>query len=274
MWRQLAMRRRARLVVVLGGLLSGALTPVAAQVVLYEDWATERIDPGRWRPTTLPSTVYEVIRVISGGQLQHALRIYGASRNDFGALTASNILGFTARDFMAVQWDTSVQSYLLQGCGTPGTPPSSLQVAMQLPLFNDGSSPDTNDETGNVEAHLHLVRTSDSPAAPDVLEAQGLLTRCQVPDCSTRDTLGPVSLGEIPLGQMNTLQMIWDPVGSQVIFRRNTEPPVPLFYSVPAVRTIRAERLWAVRGTGANCTAGRAFAEVLATLDNIIVFFP
>lgn len=275
MWRQLAMRRRAKLAVVLGGLLSGALTPAAAQqVVLYEDWTTERINSTRWRPMTLASTAYEVVRLISGGQLLHGLRVYGAVRGNLGMQSASNGLEFIARDFIAMQWDTAVQSYLLEGCVTPGTPPSRLQVAMQLPLFNDGTSLGDDDETGNVEAQLRLQRTSDSQAPPDVLEAEGLVTRCQVPDCSTRDELGPVAVGQVLLGQMNTFQMIWDTVRRQVSFQQLDTPPVALSYSVPVVRTLRGDRMWVVTGTGANCTAGRPFAEVSATLDNIFVFFP
>jgi hypothetical protein len=76
------------------------------------------------------------------------------------------------------------------------------------------------------------------------------------------------------LGQMNTFQMIWDIPRRQVSFQQLDAPPVALSYSVPVVRTLRGDRRWVVTGTGANCTAGRPFAEVLATLDNIFVFFP
>jgi hypothetical protein len=274
MWRQLATRRRAGLAVVLGVLLSGALTPAAAQVALYEDWAAERIDPARWRPSSLSSAAYEVVRLISGGQLLQGLRVYGAPRNDLGTQSASNVLGFALGDFTAVQWDMAVQSYLLQGCST-GFPPSALQIGMQMLLFNDGSSPGAGDATGNVDARLLLARASDSSAAPQVLEARALVTRCNVPDCSTRAMLGPVTMGEVLLGQLNTFRIIWDAPGNQVVFQRNADPQVVLPYVVPVVTPLRGGRMWTVTGIGANCTASpRPFAEVFATLDNIFVISP
>src|SRR5687767_11930096 len=77
MGRERAMRRRAGLAVLLGVLLGGALIPAAAQTVLYEDWATERIDPARWGTSSLSGSAYEVVRLIADGQLHHLLRVYG-----------------------------------------------------------------------------------------------------------------------------------------------------------------------------------------------------
>jgi hypothetical protein len=275
MGRELATCRRAGLAVVLGVLLSGALTPAAAQLALYEDWAAERIDPARWRPLSIPSTAYEVVRLITNGQLQHALRVYGRTRDDLGTQAATNTLGFAQGGFTAVQWDTAVHGYLLQGCPTPGAQPSALQVDLVMLLFNDGSSPAPGDATGHVEMHVRLVRRSDSGDPPEVVQAIGLVTRCNVPDCSTRDVLGEVGLGPVVVGQVHTFLMFWDSFRGLIEFRKDADPPVPVAYSVPVVTTLLGGGVWQVQGIAANCTASpRPFAEVSATLDNIFVFVP
>jgi hypothetical protein len=276
MWGQLVTRRRIGLAVLLGGLLSGALTPAAAQMALYEDWAADRIAPERWRVFSLGagSSVYEVVRLITDGQLRHLVRTYGGTQDDLGAQAGTNAVGFAQGGFTAVQWDTAVQGYLLQGCPTPGAQPSALQVDMRMQLFNDGSRQGPDDATGTVDTRVRLVRRSDSGDPPEVVQAIGLMTRCNVPDCSTRDVLGEVGLGPVLVGQVNTFQMFWDTFRSRVEFQKNAEPPVHIGYSVPVVAELSA-RTWQVVALGANCTVSpRPFAEVSATLDNIFVFVP
>src|SRR5918999_5630684 len=277
MRRELATRRRAGLAVVLGVLLSGALTPAAAQMVLYEDWAAERIDPARWRVFSLgaDSSVYEVVRQIADGQLYHALRTYGGTQDDLGTQAGTNAVGFAQGGFTAVQWDMAVHGYLLQGCPTPGAQPSALQVDLRMLLFNDGSSPAPGDATGQVETRVRLVRRSDSGDPPEVVQAVGLVTRCNVPDCSTRDVLGEVGLGPVLVGQPNTFRMFWDRLHSRVEFQKNAEPPVHVGYSVPVVTPLGGGRVWRGVAMGANCPASpRPFAEVSTTLDNVFVFVP
>jgi hypothetical protein len=277
MRRALVTRRRIGLAVVCGVLLGGALPPAAAQqMVLYEDWAAERIDPARWRVFSLGAgaSVYEVARQIVNGQLHHALRTYGGTQDDLGANAGTNAVGFVQGGFTAVQWDTTVHGYLLQGCPTPGAQPSALQVDLRMLLFNDGSRQGPADATGTVDARVRLVRRSDSGDPPELVPAVGLMTRCNVPDCSTRDVLGEVGLGPVLVGQPNTFQMFWDTFRSRVEFQKNAEPPVPIGYSVPVVAPLPT-RTWQVVAIGANCTASpRPFAEVSASLDNIFVFFP
>jgi hypothetical protein len=253
MWGQLATRRCTGLAVLLGILLSAALTPAAAQVVLYEDWSTERIAPERWQVFALgaSSSVYEVVRLIADGQLHHLLRVYGGTRDDLGAQAGTNAIGFAQGGFTAVQWDTAVHGYLLQGCPTPGAQPSALQVDMRMQLFNDGSRQGPGDATGTVDTRVRLVRTSDSVDPPEVVQARGLVTRCNAPDCSTRDVLGEVDLGAVLVGQPNTFRMFWDSFHSRIEFQKNADPPVHIGYSVPAVTPLGGA------GSGRRSRSGR-----------------
>lgn len=258
----------------LGVLLSAALTPAAAQFVTYEEWATESIDPERWRTASSASTPYEVGRLVSNGQLLHLLRVYGGTQDDVGTQTATDELRFAQGRFTAVQWETVLGGYVLQGCATPGALPSEVEVYMRALFFNDGSRQATGDQMGNVAARLRLARASDSPAPPEVVSARGLVTRCTAPDCSTFEVLGDVALGEVLLGQLNTFRIIWDEFRSRIEFQRNADPPMPVVYGVPVVTRL-STRVWGVVGTAGNCTASpRPVASVHATLDNIIVFFP
>jgi hypothetical protein len=258
----------------LGVLLSAALTPAAAQLVTYEDWSTESIDAERWRTASGASTPYEVARLVSNGQLLHLLRVYGETEDDLETQTATDELRFAQGRFTAVQWETVVEGYVLQGCATPGSLPSEVRVSMRALFFNDGSSQGAGDQTGNVTARLRLVRASDSLAPPELVQAHGLVTRCTAPDCSTFEVLGDLALGEVLLGQLNTFQIIWDELRSQIEFQKNADPPMPVAYGVP-VATRLLTRTWGVTGRAGNCTASpRPVASVHATLDNIIVFFP
>ena len=258
----------------LGVLLSAALTPAAAQLIVYEDWSTESIGPERWQTASRGSTPYEVGRLVSNGQLLHVLRVYGGTQDDLGTQTATDELRFAQGGFTAVQWETVVGGYVLQGCATPGALPSEVEVYMRALLFNDGSRQATDDQTGNVAARLRLARASDSLAPPEGVSAHGLVTRCTAPDCSTVEVLGDVALGEVLLGQLNTFRLIWDGFRSQIEFQKNADPPMPVVYGVPVVTRLPT-RVWGVVGRAGNCTASpRPVASVSATLDNIIVFFP
>jgi hypothetical protein len=277
MRRSLSMRWYAGLFVVLGVLIFGTLTPTGAQMVPYEDWTADRIDPTRWRVFSLGAgtAVYEVVRQITNGQLHHALRTYGGTRDDLGITTGINAIGFLQGGFTAVQWDTTVHGYILQGCPTPGSQPSALQVDLRMQLFNDGSPLGQNDLTGNVESRVRLQRQSNSSDPPEIVQAIGLVTRCSVPDCSTRDVVGEVSLGPVQAGQPNNFRMFWDTFRSSVEFQRNAEPPVHIPYTLPVVSPLRGGRVWQVQAIAANCTVSpRPFTEVSATIDNIFVFFP
>jgi hypothetical protein len=277
MWGQLVTQRRIGLAVLLGVLLGGALTPAAAQMVLYEDWSTDRIAPERWRVFSLGAgtAVYEVVRQITNGQLLHQLRTYGGTQDDLGINAGSNAVGFLQGGFTAVQWDTTVHGYLLQGCPTPGSQPSALQVDLRMELFNDGSSLAPDDSTGNVDTRVRLQRPSDSIDPPEIVQAIGLVARCNVPDCSTRDVVGEVSLGPVVAGQPNTFRMFWDTFRSSVEFQKGAEPPVHVPYTLPVVTPRRGGRVWQVQALAANCTAlPRPFTEVSVTIDNIFVFFP
>jgi hypothetical protein len=168
-----------------------------------------------------------------------------------------------------------VHGYLLQGCPTTGAQPSALQVDMRMQLFNDGSRQGPGDATGTVDTRVRLVRTSDSVDPPEVVQARGLVTRCNAPDCSTRDVLGEVDLGAVLVGQPNTFRMFWDSFHSRIEFQKNADPPVHIGYSVPAVTPLGGGRVWQAIAIGANCTASpRPLAEVSTTLDNVFVFFP
>jgi hypothetical protein len=277
MGRQLVRRRLAGLAVVLGVLLGAALTPAAAQIVLYEDWSEKRIDPAAWRVFSIgaSSSVYEIARLIINGRLLHGLRVYGGTQDDLGTQTGTNAVGFIRGGFTAVQWDTAVHGYLLQGCPTPGAQPSALQVDLRMALFNDGTSQGPDDSTGAVETRVRLVRRSDSGDPPEVVQAVGLLTRCNVPDCNTRDFLGEVALGPVLVGRAYTFRMLWDPVQSLVMFQKDPDPPANIGYSIPIVTRLGGGRVWQAMAIGANCTASpRPLAEVSASIDNIFVLSP
>jgi hypothetical protein len=148
-------------------------------------------------------------------------------------------------------------------------------VDLRLQLFNDGSRLTPDDATGTVDARVRLVRRSDSVDPPELVPAVGLVTRCNVPDCSTRDLLGEVGLGPVLVGQSNTFLMVWDTLRSRVEFQKNAEPPVAVGYTLPVVTPLGGGRVWQAVAIAANCTTSpRPFAEVSATLDNIFIFVP
>lgn len=257
--------------VLLSLLLSGPMPSAHAQVVVYDDFAEGFINPGKWGPSQA-GTVYELVRFISEGHLLLGLRGYGAQRDDTGIVGSRNDLRFVQGRFSAIQFDLGVVNYELLGCPIAGSGLSRVTAGVHAHLFNDGSSPGPGDATGAVDARLRIIRQSDSPLPLEVLEAIGEITRCSDATCSTRETLGIISLGPVLVGQTNTFVMIWDALRSRVEFQKNAEPLASLSYTQSIASTGTA-RVLRVESEAANCTASpRPFAEITVAVDNVVVF--
>ena len=257
-----------------GILLCGLVAPAMAQVFVYDDLSGHLIDPTRWRPNVSGAEhVYEMLRQIAGGELVEFLVVNSATRGSGGAF-GRHELRFVQTGFTAVAFEATVLAAAATGCPTPGSQPSWVAVDAQLTLFNDGSSPAPNDQTGDIAARLEIVRASDALDSPEVLQVVGRLTRCADPTCTTQEAIGMVSLGPVVLGQRHTYVVDWQAASQRVAFWKNADPVqlIPYPHPVGSLRSFRTLRL---SGSAANCTvAPRPVALVYTTLDNVTVFVP
>jgi hypothetical protein len=256
-------------------LLCGLVTPVMAQVFMYDDFTESQIDPARWRPNVSGAgNIYEMVRQISRGTLAELLLVNGSTRDDVGTTFGRHELRFVRTDFTQMHFDATVSTYATTGCPTSGSQPSTVFVDLVLTLFNDGSATASNDQTGDITARIEILRSSDTVDPPSVLQARGQLTRCADPTCATRQFIGVVSLGPVLVGQRNTYAFYWDAANQFVAFWKNTDTPQVIPYSQDLAFE-RSYRALGVSGSAANCTVEpRPMALVSAAIDNVILFVP
>jgi hypothetical protein len=76
-------------------LLCGMVAPATAQVIVYDDFSETLIDPVRWSPIISGSgNLYDMARLISGGQLFEILAVHGGTRDDVGTAFGRHELRF------------------------------------------------------------------------------------------------------------------------------------------------------------------------------------
>ena len=250
------------------GVILALMAPVVeAQVVIYDDFNSPRIDENKWVGRQLiaraggTGDLLEIQREITNAQaLVLQARVVGGSISDNGAVSVENALAFRhARGLSEIVFDVAVRKLDVASC--QGGSAASGGARGVFGLFDDG--------LGDVVADIGLSRSSPSGAPTNELEVTASLVH-QTAEGET--VLGFVSLGTAYLGQQIRLRMRWEPGRNRVRFQRDAEPLVTIDYANPVLgEPGRPKKYLAVGSVVPECAAAPARAAVVAAFDNVRV---
>ena len=141
-------------------------------------------------------------RVVGGTSTNAGLRI---SRNRLRIVQDPNAI-------TAVRFDVMVRDFSMLGCSASSSV-SGVRAGFIGFLFNDGSSTDPQDATGDIIGIVGLSRISSSTDSTGIVRAVGILARCIERTCSGQlTTFTVLDLGPVATGETVTLAMNWDRV--------------------------------------------------------------
>lgn len=249
-----------------------------AQLVLYDDFSAKTIDPEKWHGVESsggqslgPNT--EIERRIVGHRLELLLTSYGGTSSDrrTGAAGNNRLRINDPNSVTAMQANVAVTESERQDCPANSTP-TRTRTMLNGAFFNDGSSEDENDRTGDIIARID--KQGDS--AGNIITA--VLLRCENPGCDDTSTLDSLIFAttwkfKIP----DTLKMEWDPANDQFHFEVNPgtrrSESATLSYDGypddnPPVSSFKELR---VQNQVANCTSERKKGSITALFDNVMV---
>ena len=264
--------RTTRIVWILA-LLVAALPLVAARgnspreaFAVYEDWSnpSQRIRSDRWRGSEVAGGQEITRKIAKSLHLNMRYRMEGFTSSDVGFAEGANILSASnPTQITQMAADAKIKSYETHECVTNPRLTRVRTIRLDIIKFNDGSSPGPSDRTGDMLGRVQVVRDSDSPDPPDVLQAVGSVHRCQNADCSDQRRFGGDNpLGPVNVGKTHQVRVIWDKANHQFLFGLNANADVAVPYtqndSAPAVfPSATLEQ----RATPANCTSGRIVTD-------------
>jgi hypothetical protein len=250
-----------------------------AQLVLYDNFNSKRIDPSKWigEPPSLPGGSNKDRREVAVelvGEKDRRLRLfetaYSATNDNNGASGSGFGLGFAVPSKVtAVSFTLAVNKELSLGCTAN---PAFATAGFFGDYFN--STRPQHGATGDIAAGIGISRFSTDTGT--ALEVSGSISQCGDPKCDGQTILSFQDLGPVQPGSTNTLAVIWDHANHQFIFRLNNNPPVASTYTVsdgfpPGL----PDKSFFVFGSVPHCTTTpRPFASIDAFFDNVYVNHP
>lgn len=256
-----------RLLAVLA-LLIVAATPARAQepYIGYDAFPTTQIDFSRW-------LFGERTRQIVGGALLMSQRDYGDQIGNTGTRRATFSTPVDEPHRVTqLRASVAITGYDVTSC-PQNTTPSSVQARVIGSFFNVGT-PVAGSQVDDVVALARLIRRTNSPDAPGVLAAEGLVVQCTSSDCSTSVQIGTTrSLGTVPQGTLVRLAVEWDQAAKTFFFQRDSDAKLSVTYvaaddAAPGTPFKQLD----TRTDLANCLgSARTVGSVSARFDNMQV---
>jgi hypothetical protein len=257
-------------------LLTFALSkPGVAQLVLYDNFNSQRIDPAKWDGGFQDPESRDAVRELTAGQDQDNDRrlhlketTYSAITDDNGASGSIFGLGFPVPSAITeASFSVFVKDAKTVGCGSNPSGAVDIGPEFRGRFFNTESSPAT--QLGDVEGGIGAYRTpSDVGSA---IQVTFHYERCDDDFCSTRTPLGFGVVGYIQPGTTNTFHIKWDRANHRFIYQLNNGPLVVSPYTVsdssPPSFAFRAIDI--ARQVAHCTTTPRPFASIDAYFDNV-----
>jgi hypothetical protein len=251
----------------------GLSTPSIAQLRLYDNFRSKRIDPSKWvgePPSLSGSDRREVSIGLRGEQESRGLRIsqtnYSAVTDNNGSSGSGFGLGFAQPSRVKdVSFTIEIDEVQIVDCG--GNPTSATAG-----FFGDYFNPTgaTDGQTGDIVASIGVTAFNTSTGT--ALDVGASVSQCQDEHCNGQTTLSFQELGLLAAGT-NTLSAAWDKTNHQFVFRLNDNAVARLAYSVPdTFPPGLADRSFFVFGSVPHCTAKpRPLASMGALFGSVYV---
>jgi hypothetical protein len=278
---KIAMVRHTVTAVVAAGFLTVLAGSGHAQFVLYDDFSSGIIGPGKWSGFTgegpFDSPTTELIRTVEGGQLHLSLVSYGANTSDTGSPSSGQ--GLNMRQLgvpggtgfiTGIKARVTVLDAVAQGCLANSNPQNtSPRVQLNGSFFNDGSSTGVNDRTGDI--HVFLIIVKDASGANRIIAG---IQRCQNASCNPIANLGGTQFAttwavNVPV----TVKLLWQKDQGMFRFVANGEVK-DIFYPVGITEggppVLDSKQVWLLNFVE-NCTEGRKKGSIDALIDDVQV---
>jgi hypothetical protein len=245
----------------------------SAQLVLYDNFKSDRIGPSKWIGTFGDPDQREVVRQVVGEEEDRRLHLsqtaYSATTDDVGS--SGNIFGLEFPGPSAIteaSFTLVVKNAVAVGC-TSNSQPTLTGPEFRGRFFNTEISPTS--QLGDVEVGIGPLRASTD--ARSTMLGSFHYERCNDDFCGTRTTLGYGVLGSVQPGTTNTFHIKWDQPNHRFIFQLNNQPPVFSPYTVsdsaPANGAFKAVDI--ARVVPHCTTTPRPFASTDVFLGNVYV---
>jgi hypothetical protein len=246
-----------------------------AQLKLYDNFSSGRINPSKWigEPASLAGGSDQDRREVSIGlcgkgenrRLQMSQTSYSAIPDSNGSSGVGFGLGFAQpSQVKAVSFTLAVDEMEVVDCGSNS---SSGTVGFFGDYFNPTGA--TNGQTGDIVASIAVTRFSQTGD----LDVGATVSQCQDAQCNGQTTIGFQDLGFVKAGSTNRFSAIWDQPNHQFIFRLNNNPQIAVPYAMPdTLPPGKADKSFFVFGEVPHCTTKpRPVASIDAGFDNVYV---
>ncbi len=240
--------------------------------VLYDDFNSGLIDPGKWTGLEFGFDGREAVREIKNDAAHLAYRIYAGTTSDAGSTAGGTRLHFVnGAAITAFEATLTVNEIDLVGCaGNPSA--SSVFADLEGFFFNTETPPPVGHEN-DVHAAIHVQRGSDSTDPEGVLQVRATVARCNNPSCSSSTGLAGSNLGTLSVGEETRLGIVWVSVAHLFIFLRNGIEVFEFNYDLPDTAPPGFNsKFMDITNTAPNCTtAPRPTAFMDVALDDVFV---
>ena len=245
-----------------------------AQLVLYDNFKSSRIDASKWTGWQFfDPDVREEVRQLAGEDENRRLRLsytaYSATTDNSGGSGGGFGLAFPDPSAITeISFAAVVNRATAVGCTSN---PSLIVTDVELRgnFFNMESSPTS--QIGDVVAVIGISRTPTDVGG--ALTVAGFYSRCDDEFCGSQTPLDYRVLGSVQPGTVSTLRIKWDKANHQFIFQLNGQAEVVSPYTVsdstPAVFSYKAIEL--ARVVPHCTTTPRPFASIDALVGNVHV---
>lgn len=248
-----------------------------AQVVLYDNFNANQINPAKWIGLGGDPDLREVVRTLAPNpalpgdrRLRLFQRAYAQTSTDSGGSGNVFGLGFPQpASVTEVVFTVVVNKAQAVGCAANPSVESATAAEFRGRFFNTETSPTS--VLGDIEAAVGAQRSATD--AGTALTVVGFFQRCDDANCAARTTLGFNVLGSVNLGKPVALRIKWDQPNHQFIFQMNDQPEVVSPYTLsdtsPPFGVGKGIDL--ARGVPNCTTAPRPFAALDTFFDNVFV---
>ncbi|MFO1339127.1 MAG: hypothetical protein U1F53_13040 [Burkholderiaceae bacterium] len=233
---------------------------------LFDNFNGDAIDQDKW-----PGMI-DRAREVRDRQLRLMARDYAVTNSNTGFSAVSQQQSLPKPN-LVTEIKAKVTATAVDVVGCAANPQVAMARARIYGTFFNTGAGVSGSSLGDVEAQMRLHRSSDSVDAPGVLRVYAVVARCDDANCVATTELASADFGAADPGQPVGLQMQWDRANKRFLFKRDSDPVVPLVYTVQDAGSAHAPYAnVSIRNVIPNCTsAPRPTSMIDALFDDVSI---